>query len=120
MEELLIKTANKSTMNTKYVCIITYRDKIISLGYNYFKNKVKENLSNNIYECNKYSIHAEKNAIMQIKNKDILKYCKIYIIKIKKDNINKYLIEQGIPCPMCYNLLNKYKIKICEYSKICK
>lgn len=58
------------------------------------------------YEAYKYSVHAEKDAIMKIKDKNILKKCKIYIIKIKNNEI-----ENAIPCPMCCNLLKKYGIK---------
>ena len=102
LENVLIKTALKSNMNNKYACAIILRNKILSVGFNSYK---PHNSNSIIYECNKHSIHAEKDAIMKIKNKTILKNCKIYIIKIK-DNY----IEKGIPCPMCYNLLHKYNI----------
>ena len=108
--DIIINVAKKSNINNKYVCIITYRDKIISTGYNKFKSFSQKNNESN-YECNKHSIHAEKDAIMKIKNKNILQYCKIYIYKIKNNNE----LELGIPCPMCYNLLKKYNItKLCE------
>ena len=62
----------------------------------------------------------------KIKNKSILKDCKIYIIRIKNSNEfeqitntgKKYLnislsnIEHGMPCSMCDNLLKKYNLKI--------
>ena len=57
------------------------------------------------YEANKYSTHAEKNAISKIKNKHILRECKVYIIKIKNNEIN-----HAVPCEMCSQLLKKYKI----------
>ena len=57
------------------------------------------------YEANKFSTHAEKDAIRKIKNKNILKECEIYIIKIKNNQL-----EHAIPCPMCCDLLKKYKI----------
>ena len=58
------------------------------------------------YELNKYSIHAENEAIRKIKNKNILKECKIYIGKI-----NGGEITQGFPCDMCNKLLKKYGVK---------
>lgn len=58
------------------------------------------------YEAYKYSQHAEKDAIQKVRNKNILKKCKIYIIKVKNDEI-----EQAVPCPMCCNLLKKYKVE---------
>jgi cytidine deaminase len=57
------------------------------------------------YESYKFSTHAEKDAIKKVKDKNILKKCKIYIIKIKNDNV-----EQAIPCEMCNKLLKKYGI----------
>ena len=57
------------------------------------------------YETNKYSVHAEKSAIMKIKNKNILSECNIYIGKI----INNKL-ELATPCDACKKLLLKYKI----------
>jgi cytidine deaminase len=63
-------------------------------------------ISRVFYEAYRYSIHAEKMAIMSVKNKNILKYCKIFIIKITKDGN----IEQAIPCCNCTHLLKKYKI----------
>ena len=109
--KLLIDTAMKSNMNHKYGCAIIFRNKIISTGYNYYKlynGKIYNNLYQ--YEQNKFSIHAEKDAIQKIKNKNILKNCKIYIIRIKNDiyNLN---FEEGTPCSMCNNLLQKYKLK---------
>lgn len=54
---------------------------------------------------NRYTCHAEKSAIMNIKNKNILKKCKIYIRRIKYG-----IMEIAKPCSMCYNLLKKYGI----------
>ena len=57
------------------------------------------------YVRNKYSVHAEKCAIMQVKNKHRLQYCKIVIVKINNRNI-----DFATPCEMCQKLLKKYKI----------
>lgn len=103
-KDFLFEIANKSNMAHKYACVIFYRNNLISSGFNSYKYNISNNY-NKEYESNKYSIHAEKAAIRKVKPKSILKDCKIYIIKIKGNDI-----EQGIPCPMCYNLLNKYNI----------
>jgi cytidine deaminase len=55
------------------------------------------------YVPNKYSIHAEKDAITKIKDKTILPDCKIYIGKI----INNEIHPCG-PCEMCSQLIQKY------------
>lgn len=66
------------------------------------------------YEPNKYSVHAENEAIRKIKNKNILKHCKIFIGKITDGEIT-----QALPCEMCNKLLKKYGVKkICCIDKI--
>jgi hypothetical protein len=63
--------------------------------------------------CSKYSTHAEKDAIKKIRNKNILKYCKIFIVKIREGDI-----VQAYPCDMCNDLLKKYGVtKICNIDK---
>ena len=113
LTKILIDVALKSNMLHKHGCVILHRNKILSTGYNYYKlsnGSIYKNVYND-YQPNKYSIHAEKNAIQKIKNKNILKECKIYIIRIKKsDNHILYDLEQGIPCNMCNHLLNKYNL----------
>ena len=37
---LMLQTARNSNMHTKYACIITYRGKIVSVGYNYYKTNM--------------------------------------------------------------------------------
>ena len=59
------------------------------------------------YEANKYTVHAEKAAIMSVRNRHILKDCKIYIIKLTRDNN----IEPAISCPACAKLLRKYHLR---------
>ncbi len=61
------------------------------------------------YEAYKYGIHAEKNAIMSVRDKSLLSKSKIVIIRLKDGNI-----VEASPCKMCKNLLDKYKV-----SKIC-
>lgn len=58
------------------------------------------------YEPNKYSCHAERDAIIKVGNKHILKDCKIYIGRIKYGKL-----ENATPCQMCSNLLKKYGVK---------
>jgi cytidine deaminase len=61
------------------------------------------------YEAYKYSIHAERQAIMSVRNKKLLPKSKIVIVRLNNGNI-----VQAKPCEMCQHLLNKYKLnKIC-------
>lgn len=61
------------------------------------------------YEAYKHSIHAERNAIMNVKNKNLLPFSKIVIVRLKDG-----MVVQAQPCEMCQNLLSKYKV-----SKVC-
>lgn len=59
------------------------------------------------YEPYKYGTHAEKCAIMSVKNKNLLRYSRIYIFKI----VNNEIVP-AIPCKKCEKLLDKYKVTI--------
>lgn len=104
----LINIAKKSTMKHRHGCCLVYRNKIISTGYNYC-NKMEKFDDN--YINNKYSIHAEKDAIRKIKDTTILNKSVIYVIRISNSNDDISIVE-GIPCHHCNKLINKYKIKI--------
>lgn len=97
--ELLIQFAKKSTMRKRYACIITLHGNIIGTGFNIEKG----------YSCCKldeerYSYHAERNAILSIKNyRVILHKCKIYIIRIDR-NGNAH---PAIPCNLCHKFLKR-------------
>lgn len=65
------------------------------------------------YEVYKHSIHAEKKAIMSVKNKTLLASSKIVIVRLLDGQI-----VPAKPCFMCQNLLDKYKLcKICTISE---
>ena len=70
---------------------------------------IQRGLISVFYEAYKYGIHAEKNAIMSVKDKSLLSKSKIVIIRLKDGNI-----VEASPCKMCKKLLDKYKV-----SKIC-
>lgn len=57
------------------------------------------------YEAYKYSTHAEKNAIMSVRNKKLLPSSKIVIVRLRDGEI-----VEAQPCVMCQNLLSKYKM----------
>ncbi len=57
------------------------------------------------YDVYKHSIHAEKKAIMSVKNKSLLSSSKIVIIRLSDGQI-----VPAQPCAICKNLLDKYKL----------
>ncbi len=106
ISEFLSVAAKKSAVHSKFVAIIMYRNKVISTGFNSVKDISSKN-SFEKYEPNKHSIHAERDAIMKVKNKSILNKCRIIIYKLTHSGVAK---ECG-PCEMCLKLLNKYYLK---------
>ena len=58
------------------------------------------------YQQYKYSIHAEQSCINKCKNKKILKYCILILIKLT----NNGKIKNCEPCHMCFHIIKKYKV----------
>ena len=104
INEQLYLIAMKSNQRAKYAAIIIHRNRVVGIGYNYLISN-SSNVSQQIYETYKHSIHAERNAIMNVKDKTILSSSKIIIIRLHDGNI-----VQAKPCEMCKNLLDKYKL----------
>jgi deoxycytidylate deaminase len=112
INEQLYLMAMKSNQRAKYAAVIIYRNRIIGIGYNYLTS-YSSNVTRCLYETYKHSIHAEKHAIMNVKDKTILPLSKIIIVRLQDGNI-----VQAKPCEMCKNLLDKYKLcKICTLYK---
>lgn len=59
------------------------------------------------YVANKYSIHAEQSCINKVKNKNILRHCKLILVCVS----NIGILKECKPCHMCWHIVNKYKIK---------
>lgn len=112
ISEFLSIAAKKSTVHSKFVAIIMFRNKVISTGFNSVKDISSKNCYEK-YEPNKHSIHAERDAIMKVKNKAILNKCRIIIYKLTHSGVVK---ECG-PCEMCFKLLNKYCLKQKRFNK---
>jgi deoxycytidylate deaminase len=107
--ETLVRVAEKSNMKHRHGSCIVYRNKIISTGYNY--NNKLSGLSE-YYSSNKFSTHAEKDAIKKIKDAKILSKSIIYVIRLQSDQNGTISIIQGEPCHHCNALISKYKLNI--------
>lgn len=108
ISEKMFLLTMKSNQRAKYAAMIIHRNKVIGVGYNCVSS-YSTITTNDFYEVYKYSNHAERNAIMNVRNKNLLPSSKIVIVRL-----NDGKIVQAKPCKMCQNLLNKYKV-----SKIC-
>ena len=101
-----ISIAEKSPVHSKFAAVILHRNKVVATGYNYVTDISSKN-SGCCYEPNKHSVHAERHAIMNVKNKTILRKCSIIIFKITYSGV----IKECQPCQMCQKLLDKYQLK---------
>ncbi len=110
-----LSIAKKSPVHSKFVAIIIFRNKVISTGFNYVKDISSKNALEK-YEPNKHSVHAERDAIMKVKNKTILNKCRIIIYKMTHSGV----IKECGPCEMCFKLLNKYSLKQKFCNKTCQ
>lgn len=105
-EDIVKNMAKKSNVHKKYVAMLIYQKKVISVGYNDFKGKeyfIKENLD---YKLNKYTVHAEVACINNLKNKNILSKSSIIIFKIKNNKV-----EKTYCCEKCFKIIKKYNIR---------
>lgn len=96
--------ALKSNGYYKHGAVIVYRNKIISSASNVYLSKYTTEKPHN-------SIHGEVNAIINVKNKHILKHCVMYVVRIN----NKGELRDSTPCETCRKILNRYKIR-CIHS----
>lgn len=75
-------------------------------------SKIPDNLSSVFYESNKFSIHAEKDAIKGVKNKSDM--AMILIVKLVDNKL-----VQAFPCDMCTKLLLKHGFnKMLNYNHL--
>lgn len=105
-EDMVKNIAKKSTIHKKYVAILIYQKKVISIGYNYFKGKeyfIKDDYD---YKLNKHTVHAEVACINNLKNKNILSKSSMIIFKIKNNEV-----EKTFCCENCYKVIKKYNIR---------
>ena len=104
--EQLKEVAKKGSLKSKHAAAVVFKNKIVSIGYNYQIPKNK----------GYYTVHAERAALMKC-NQKLLKGSSLYVIRINKKG-NRYCLSK--PCPMCTSLINtfvnKYKMKQVYYS----
>ena len=114
-----IKEAEKSDIIQKHGCVIVTSGKIISRGYNNYRNVSKDGFLKNSCTC-----HAEISAIRNFykfkkyeKYKFINKIIKngtLYVVRIN----NKGELRSSAPCINCYDIISKVGIKKIVYSDI--
>lgn len=102
--EILKDEARKSSMIHKHSACVIKDNKILAIGYNY-------SLSKNI--GNKYSIHAEVSALLNLpkvyRNKK--ESYDLIVIRVSNDEV-----RLSKPCKNCQNFISKFNIKTVYYS----
>jgi tRNA(Arg) A34 adenosine deaminase TadA len=99
---------------SRHVAAITYRDKIMGLGFNQLKShpfqKKYGRHEDAIY------LHAETSAIqntIRVHGDEILEKCSMYVCRMKYVDTNKERMIQGLsrPCHGCAQCISTFGIK---------
>jgi deoxycytidylate deaminase len=105
--EIAKNEALKSTMNNKHGAVIFKGRELISIGYN-------QNFNREIYK-NKYSIHAEIDALMKaIKAKKDIRGATMIVVRIAWKHNNSFIMSK--PCDDCANAIIKNEIGTVFYT----
>lgn len=114
-----IEEALNGDMHSMHGCVIMKNRKIISSGFNIGHEGIKSTTSIG----NKWSVHAERMAFNNVKNREDLRGATLYVIRIKpvtekKDGL--FYLSISKPCLKCSKLINKmienYGLKGVYYS----
>lgn len=100
----------------KIGCIVVYKNKVISVGYNCTKShplQAKYGKYRGLVTPQPVSLHAEMAALLKIKDMDIdWKKVSIYIFKAHKDGS----LANCRPCNACMSLIKELGIKNIYYT----
>lgn len=111
--------ASKSDMSVKMGCVVTYKGKIISEGYNQKRTHPlqaeydKERPDVMEGTPNVHSLHAESSALFRIKDEDI-RWNKVEIYISRPMTCRPYGLAK--PCPSCQKLISDLGIKTIHYT----
>lgn len=118
--ELAKKESLKSKLCHRHGAVLVYRNKVLSVGYNYMRHNTFKN--DNLI----YSMHAEVAAVREFirlaprmgikKNiKSILKDCTLYVVRTGTESMN-YPLKMSKPCKNCMSFIKKHNIKKVYWS----
>jgi deoxycytidylate deaminase len=108
-----ILEAKKCTMTRKHGCVIVHRTNIISRGHN----------SNDMYNYNKFSLHAEVAALNNMKKNRInVDNMIMYVVRINNNDLNKENNMIGTknsrPCMDCMRCITSHKVNKVYFSSV--
>lgn len=104
-----------SSLSAFVTAMIVSGGRVLSVGYNSRANSgLQERYKTNPH-CN--SIHAEVDAILNVRRKIDLSGSKIIVVRrLKNDDIENPILALAKPCPMCQAVLYSYGIRKAIYT----
>ena len=103
------KEAEKSELNHQHGCVIVYKNKIVSCGYN----------KSTVNYTHFRSTHAEEDAIHNLmkinefQSKSKRQQCKLYVVRVKDDTKE---LKMSRPCFNCMKCIKSHHIGTTYYS----
>lgn len=107
--KLAIEEAERSDYRFRIGAVVFKGSRIMSSGH----NGIRSSRIHPLHKQYNNSLHAEQDAILNVKDWSTLKGCSILVIKISK---SKGIMSMGKPCDMCQSLLRHVGIKTMYYS----
>ena len=107
--KLAIVEAESVKYRFRVGAVIFKGSRILSSG----KNGIRSSRIHPLHKHYNNSLHAEQNAILNIKDWSTLKGCSILVVKISK---TRGIFSMARPCDMCQELLKHVGIKTMYYS----
>jgi len=100
----------------RLAAVIVRGGNVVSVGYNkHNTNSFVEHYTNQVRGTRDYclSTHAEMDAVLKGREKTDLSGCKMFVIRLRKDNQE---LGMARPCEICQHVLFNYGIKRAYYS----
>lgn len=107
--KLALEEAESSTYRFRVGAVVFKGSRILASGHNGIRSSRIHPLHKNYNNA----LHAEQDAILNVKDWSTLKGCSILVVKVSKA---KGTISMAKPCPMCQQLLRHVGIKTMYFS----
>lgn len=98
-------------------CIVTYKNKVISAGFNCSKTHPIQRKYNKIrFDCDNtpHKMHAEVNALAPIINNTDINWSKVQVYTYKEHKSGIRALAR--PCPACMELIKDLGIRFINYT----
>lgn len=107
--KLALEEAESVSYRFRVGAVVFKGARILGSGH----NGIRSSRIHPLHKNYKNALHAEQNAILNIKDWSAIKGCSILVIKISK---TRGILSMARPCEMCQELLKHVGIKTMYYS----